>query len=165
MMFYKNTQVKVRSPDGGTDFFDIVAGVLQWDTLAPYMFIICLDNALRTSFDLMKENDFTFAKARSRGYPAQSITYTDYAEDKVLLANTPTQAESHLHCLEGAVDGIGPHVDADKTEFMSFNQRGDISTLNGESETSGQVHLPRKQRLICRKWRQYTTSEGIDNYR
>ena len=26
-----------------TDYFDIVAGVLQGDTLAPYLFIICLD--------------------------------------------------------------------------------------------------------------------------
>ena len=30
-------------PDGDTDFFDIVAGVLQVDKLAPYLFIICLD--------------------------------------------------------------------------------------------------------------------------
>ena len=28
MMLYKNTKVKVRSPDGDTDFFEIVAGVL-----------------------------------------------------------------------------------------------------------------------------------------
>ena len=35
MMLYRNTKVKVRSPDGDTDYFDIVAGVLQGDTLAP----------------------------------------------------------------------------------------------------------------------------------
>ena len=29
MMLYKNTKVKLHSPDGDTDFFDIVAGVLQ----------------------------------------------------------------------------------------------------------------------------------------
>ena len=34
MMLYKNTKVKVRSPDGDIDFFDIVIGVLQEDTLA-----------------------------------------------------------------------------------------------------------------------------------
>ena len=32
MMLYKNTKVKVRSPDGDSDYFDIVAGVLQGDT-------------------------------------------------------------------------------------------------------------------------------------
>ena len=34
-ILYKNTKVKVRSPDGDTEYFDIVAGVLQGDTLAP----------------------------------------------------------------------------------------------------------------------------------
>ena len=42
MMLYRNTKVKVRSPDGDTDYFDIVAGVLQGYTLAQYFFIICL---------------------------------------------------------------------------------------------------------------------------
>ena len=50
-------KVKVHSPDGDTDFFVIVAGdtFLQGNTLAPYLFIICLDYVLRTSIDLIKE--------------------------------------------------------------------------------------------------------------
>ena len=47
-ILYRNTKVKVRSPDGDTEYFDIVAGVLQGDTLAPYLIIICLDYVLRT---------------------------------------------------------------------------------------------------------------------
>ena len=43
MILYRNTKGKARSPDGDTDYFDIVAGVLQGDTLAPYLFITCLD--------------------------------------------------------------------------------------------------------------------------
>ena len=39
-ILYRNTKVKVRSPDGDTEYFDIVAGVLQGDTRAPYHFII-----------------------------------------------------------------------------------------------------------------------------
>ena len=35
MMLYKNAKVKVHSSDGDTDYFDIVAGVLQGDTLSP----------------------------------------------------------------------------------------------------------------------------------
>ena len=34
MMLYRNMKVKVHSPDGETDYFDIVVGVLQGDTLA-----------------------------------------------------------------------------------------------------------------------------------
>ena len=51
IMLYRNTIVKVSSLDGDTDYFDIVTGVLQGNTLAPYLFIICLDYALRTSID------------------------------------------------------------------------------------------------------------------
>ena len=29
--------MKVPSPDGDTDFFDIVAGVMEWDTLVSYL--------------------------------------------------------------------------------------------------------------------------------
>ena len=57
----------------------------------------------------------------------------DYADDIALLANTPTQAETLLHNLERAAAGIGLHVNAHKTEYMCFNQRGDISTLDGSS--------------------------------
>ena len=50
-----------------------------------------------------------------------------------LLAKTPAQAETLLHSLERAAAGIGLHDNADKSEYMCFNQRGDISTLNGSS--------------------------------
>ena len=97
MILYRNTKVKVRSPDGDTDYFNIVACVLQGDTLAPYLFIICLDYVLRTSIDKIKEKSFKLTKERSRRYPAQTITDIDYADDVALLANTPAQTETLLH--------------------------------------------------------------------
>ena len=66
-------------------------------------------------------------------YPAKTITDADYADDIAILANTPSQAETLLHSLEQATAGIGLHVNAHKTEYMCFNQTGDISTLNGSS--------------------------------
>ena len=65
-MLYKNMKVKLCSPDRDTVYFDIVAGVLRKDTLASYLFIICLDYLLRTSIDFRKENDLTLEKAKSR---------------------------------------------------------------------------------------------------
>ena len=50
-----------------------------------------------------------------------------------ILANTPTQAETLQHSLERAAAGIGLHVNAHKTEYMCFNQTGDISTQGGNS--------------------------------
>ena len=133
MILYKNTKVKVRSSDGNTEYFDIVAGVLQGDTLAPYLFIICLDYVLRTSIDKIRENGFALTKKRSRRYPAKTITNADYADDIALLANTPNQAETLLHSLERAAAGIGLQVDAYKTESMCFNQTSNISTVEGTS--------------------------------
>ena len=68
----RNTKVKVRSPDGDTEYFNIVAGVLQEDTLAPYLFIICLDYVLRTTIDNIRENGFVLTKKRSRRYPRKN---------------------------------------------------------------------------------------------
>ena len=133
MILYRNTKVKVRSPDGDTEYFDIVAGVLQGDTLAPYIFIICLDYLLRTSIDKIRENGFELTKRRSKRYPAKTITDADYAEDLAFLANTPNQAETLLRSLEGAPAGIGLHVNAHKTEYMCYNQTGNIATLDGAS--------------------------------
>ena len=131
MILYRNTKVKVRSPDGDTEYFDIVAGVLQGDTLAPYLFIICLDYVLRTSIDKIRENGFELTKKRSRRYPAKTITDADYADDIAILANTPDQAETLLHSLERAATSIGLYANAHKTEYMCYNQTGDISTLEG----------------------------------
>ena len=133
MILYGNTKVKVRSPDGDTEYFNIVAGVPQGDTLAPYLFIICLDYVLRTSIDKIRENGFVLTKKRSRRYPAKTITDADYADDIALLANPPNKAETQLHSLEWAAAGIGLHVNAHKTEFICFNQKGDISTLDRTS--------------------------------
>ena len=123
--------MKVRSSDGDTEYFDIVAGVLQGDTLAPYLFIICLDYVLRTSINKIRENCFELINKRSRRYTAKTITDADYADDIVILANTPNQAETLLHSLERAAAGIGLYVIAHKTEHMCYNQTGDITTLDG----------------------------------
>ena len=122
-------KVKVCSPDANTDF-DIVVGVLQGDTWAPYLFIICLDYVLRTSIDLIKENGFTIKKARDRQYPAEIITDADYANDIVLLSNTPAQAKSLLHSLEQAAVGIKLNMNANKMEYTCFKWEGTISTLS-----------------------------------
>ena len=93
----------------------------------------CLSNTNNSvysqSFYIIKinENCFKLTKEKSRMYPAKIIT--DYADDMALLA----KAETLLYILERAAVGISLHVNAHKTEYMCFNQTGDISTLNGSS--------------------------------
>ena len=76
-----------------------------------------------------KKTILSWQKKRRR-YPAKTITDADYI---VILANTPAQAETLLHSLERAATGIGLHVNVHKTGYMYFDQRGDISTLNGST--------------------------------
>ena len=100
---------------------------------SPYLFISYLDYVLRTSIDKIKENSFELRKKSSRRYPAKTITDADYADEIAILANAPAQVETLLHSLERATAGIGLHIIAHKTEYMCFNQTGDISTLCGSS--------------------------------
>ena len=87
---------------------------------------------LRTSIDKIKQ-DFKLTKKRNRRYPTKIITDADYADGIAILANTPNQAETLLHSLEQATAGFGLHVNAHKTEYVCFNQTGDISTLDRTS--------------------------------
>ena len=77
---------------------------------------------------MIKKNDFTEKKARSRQYPEETLTDTDYADDLELFTNTPSLAKSLLHSQEQAADGIGLYKNANKTEFRCFKQEGAIST-------------------------------------
>ena len=67
-------------------------------------------------------------------YPAKTITDADYTDDIAILVNTHNQAETLLHSLERAATGIGLHVNAHKTEYMCYNQKGDVSTIDGTSQ-------------------------------
>ena len=73
MILYRNIKVKVRSPDRDTDYFDIVAGVLQGDTLAPYLFIICLDYLLRTSIDKSKKTASSWQRKEAEDTPQKQL--------------------------------------------------------------------------------------------
>ena len=84
MMLNKKKREKTDcSPDSYTDFFDIVARVLRWETLFPNMCIICLDYTLQMSIDRMK-NGFRLKK--------ENMNDVDYANDLGLLLNTPAEA-------------------------------------------------------------------------
>ena len=72
-ILYRNSNVKIRSPDGDTDYFDIVAGVLQGDTLAPYLFTICLYYVLRTSIDKIKETASSWQRKEAEGTPQKQL--------------------------------------------------------------------------------------------
>ena len=126
MMLYKNTHSMVFSPDGDTSYFEIITGVLQGDTLAPFLFIICLDYILKTSLDNNRELGFTLTERKSRRYPAEQITDTDYADDIAVTSNTLKDANTLLLKIESAAKEIGLSINTDKTEYINTTQNNNI---------------------------------------
>lgn len=80
-IFYSNRAAQVLFPNGNAEFFEILAGVLQGDTLAPYLFIIALDYTIRQATRDEQDLGFTLDRARSERHPAKVICDTEFADD------------------------------------------------------------------------------------
>ena len=87
--------------------------VLPETNLPLYIYIYIYQNIYKSN---NKKGFHILKKARSRKYPAKTMTDTDYADNLALLANTPTHAESLPSCLEQSAEGIGFYMNANKTE-------------------------------------------------
>ena len=128
MILYENTKATVYLPNDSTSFFDIVIGVLLGDTLMPNIFIICLDYVLWMSIDLIKKCCFTLKKkAKSRQYPAETMTNAAYANGLAQIH----QPKPNPYCIAWSKQAGGIYVNTNKIEFMCFKQ-GVISTLSGK---------------------------------
>ena len=81
---YVCTRARVVTVDCDSEEFDILAGVLQGDTLAPFLFIIVLDYALRQAISGRElELGFTITPKRSRRFPAVVLADLGYADDMI----------------------------------------------------------------------------------
>ena len=69
-------------------------GVLQGDTLAPFLFIIVLDYAMRSANKGREEElGFELEPKNSRRYPATILTDLSYADDIALVSHDVCQAQ------------------------------------------------------------------------
>ncbi len=74
---YTNTRAKLITPDGETELFDIKAGVMQGDTLAPFLFFIVLEFVLRTALVSREEElGFTVNPRKSSRHPKTTLLMT-----------------------------------------------------------------------------------------
>ena len=131
---YTGTKAKVLSPDGETKLFEIQAGVLQGDTLAPYLFVIVVDYALRDAISGREEElGFQIERRQSRRIGPEVLTDLDFADDIALLSSEIHQAQSLLSKVESSVAKVGLKMNTAKTKFMSFNleQPVNIKTNDG----------------------------------
>ena len=77
-----------------TDDFELLAGALQDDTHAPYIFVIVLENIMR------KTVGFKLRKGRSRRIGPKIVTDLDFADDIALVTSEIVHAQELLTLLE-----------------------------------------------------------------
>ena len=119
---YTSTRAKVYSPDGVTEEFDIVKGVLQEDTLSPYLFVIILDYALRKAIKGCEEElGFTIVPRRSRRVHPIVLTDLEFADDIALISDSVRQASELIQRLESECNKVGLLINYNKTKVMAFN--------------------------------------------
>ena len=104
--------------------------MLQGNTLAPFLFVICLDYLLRISVDKCNEYALTLELVRTRRFSNKKITDADYADNLTLLSDNSYNAQKLFHILEQSAGFFGLHANATKTEYICYNQNGLIATLN-----------------------------------
>ena len=119
---YEGTIANVLSPDEETEFFNILAGVLQGNTPAPYLFAIIIDYVMRSAINGMEvELGFQLHPRKSRRVPATYLTDLDFADDIALLSTELLEAYEFLHRVENEAVRIELHVNAKETEVMTYN--------------------------------------------
>ena len=121
-LLYENTWAKILSPDRDTEFFDTLAGVLQGDALAPYLFAIVIHYTMRQAVgDQELDLGFKLDKRRSRWRKPIAITDLDFADDIALLSEEIQKAQELLTRVENEAAKIGLRLNDEKTEAMVYN--------------------------------------------
>ena len=131
---YNDTSCTVLSSDGETPSFSILEGILQGDTLAPFLFIMVVDYILRISVDKINHKGYQIHHRKSSRHPAVYLTDTDFADDIALISQSLEHAQDLLQSLEEASNSVGLYLNEKKTEFYNKchdNSIYQIKTLNG----------------------------------
>ena len=129
-ILYKDTIAQVITSYRKTDLFEIIAGVLLVDTIAPYLFIVALDYALR---EATRDTSTGFMLEKDRGVENLQCTDADSSENFTLISNYMEQTQLLLTRMKMAAETIVLHANCKKTEYMLFNQEEtDLKTLSDD---------------------------------
>ena len=106
--------------------FNVNSGVLQGDTLAPFLFIVVLDFILHKI-----KPGFGFTTSI---HPTIRLEDLDYADDISLLDNDTATAQEHLRCLQTEALSVGLKINIDKTKFLAVPATVDKIILDNTQE-------------------------------
>ena len=92
--------------------FAVSTGVLQGDTLAPFLFVIVLDFVMRHTPATL---------GLQKIYGNTLLPDLDFADDIVLLDKNEIEAIEHFEMIESFAEEVGLKVNYDKTKIMTRN--------------------------------------------
>jgi hypothetical protein len=137
-LLYDGNSVKIKVPSTKqlSEKLEVETGVLQGDTLAPYLFVIVMDYILKKTRD-PNFGFLTHEEKGSRYRPRGKKVIHDlaFADDIVLLDQNIPQAQAHLSALQNAAASSGLQISQSKTEYMVVKHvsNTDVAfSLNGQ---------------------------------
>lgn len=92
----------VSTPDGPTEPFFTITGILQGGMLVPHLFVIVVDYILRQSIDGMKKLGLDVKPSKTNRDPAKFLADLDCAVDIALTSPTLEDGQQRFVSLEEA---------------------------------------------------------------
>jgi hypothetical protein len=141
---YEDTIAAVRTEDGTSEYFSIETGVLQGDTLAPFLFVIMIDYVMTSALRDLEEKGISVGvtlEPKKRGTrrtgdsPAVKLCDLDFADDIVLCTDNIVDNQLFLSAVELCAEEIGLFINKNKTEFIVVGK----AVQNGLSILSGPI--------------------------
>ena len=123
---YQNSKSAVLVEGKLSEEFDVTTGVLQGDTLAPFLFIIVMDYILKNAEQEHRANSgegFVTKLKRSARLNSRETTTSlndlDFADDIALLEGSLDRAQQQLSITAKKAREVGLEVNVQKTEAFS----------------------------------------------
>ena len=108
-------QSKSPNPRRITDYLNIRGGVLQGDTLAPYLFAIVIDYIMRAAVESKIDDlGFTLKPSRSRRIKSTKVSDLCFADDIAIISDEIWQAQEQLKNVEVEAIQVGLIVNGKK---------------------------------------------------
>ena len=121
MASYLGATITIRTRTEKAKAFRATEGVLQGDTLAPFLFVVSLDKVLRLTYEALPEDVGLIMKERlSSRDPALHLSHTAFADDLALLF--PTLANARLGIAQLVIEASKANlvINEEKTFFYLF---------------------------------------------
>ena len=146
MAMYHNTRAAVVTADGLSDLFDTSSGVLQGDTLAPFLFVMLLDWVLRTALP-SAEDGFLLCRRVGRRHKEKRLSVLGYADDLALLSSSVEGAQRQIDRLAEVAASVGLQINTAKTEVLTVPDDipADLTCTGADGQI---IKLARCQRFI-----------------